>query len=122
MRANKTEPATPVTAAVTLYVPNKELAVNTVEVATPVESGTAVFTPPAKVPEAPLEAGAVNVTVTPVTGLLFESVTKTLSGLEKATPGAAVCGVPLTTVKFAGAPVKLVIVTGPDSAPTLAVI
>ena len=84
------------------------------------ESGTAVFTPPANVPEAPLEAGAVKVTVTPVTGLLFASVTRTLSGLEKATPGAAVCGVPLTIVKFAGAPGKLVIVTEPDSAPTVA--
>ena len=51
-----------------------ELAVNAGAVAMPCPFVVAVFTPPAKVPLAPL-AGAVNVTVTPLKGLFSESVT-----------------------------------------------
>src|SRR6266478_2173976 len=53
------------------------LAVNIAEVATPLALVTAVFTPPANVPLAPVCAGAVNVTVTPETGLLPASFTVT---------------------------------------------
>ena len=69
------------------------LAVNTAEVATPEALVTAVFTPPANVPEAPL-LGAVKVTVTPLTGCPVELVTVTASGLPNAIPTAALCGVP----------------------------
>jgi hypothetical protein len=48
--------------------------VNTAEVATPLPFVIAVLTPPANVPLAPLP-GAVNVTVTPGTGLLEASLT-----------------------------------------------
>jgi hypothetical protein len=50
------------------------LAVNVTDVATPLAFVVAVFTPPANVPLAPLP-GAVNVTVTPETGLLDASLT-----------------------------------------------
>jgi hypothetical protein len=72
--------------------------VNVVEVATPLALVVAivVFVPFAKVPLAP-EAGAVNVTVTPLTGIpsgdpLF--VTVATSGAN-AVLTAALCGVPL---------------------------
>jgi hypothetical protein len=54
------------------------LAVNAGEVATPLElvAAVATFVAPAKVPLAP-EAGAVNVTVTPLTG--FESLSTTVA-------------------------------------------
>jgi hypothetical protein len=49
-------------------------AVNTAAVATPLVFVVAVFTPPANVPLAP-DPGAVNVTITPLTGLPKASVT-----------------------------------------------
>ena len=93
---------------------------NTAEVATPVAPVTAVFAAPAKVPDAPLAAGAVKTTVAPTTGLLLLSVTNTFRGLEKATPGAAVCGVPLTTPRLAAGPATFVMVTVVESAPAVA--
>jgi hypothetical protein len=74
-------------------VPAVEFAVNTGEVATPLELVVAVFTPPAKLPLAPDE-GAVNVTVTPLAGDPFV-VTVATSGAANAVPTVALCGVPL---------------------------
>src|SRR5258708_20177092 len=45
---------------------------------------TAVFTPPANVPLAPVCAGAVKVTVTPETGLLLASFTVACSAVRTA--------------------------------------
>jgi hypothetical protein len=56
------------------------LAVNTAEVATPLAFVVAVLAPPANVPLGPVCAGAVNVTVTPETGLLPASFTVTCNG------------------------------------------
>jgi hypothetical protein len=67
--------------------------VNTAEVATPEALVTAEFTPPANVPEAPLP-GAVNVTVTPLTGFPFESSTVAARRLANAVFTVAVWGVP----------------------------
>src|SRR6202162_2475565 len=78
------------------------LAVNTAEVATPLAFVTAVFTPPANVPLAPVCAGAVNVTVTPETGLPPESVTSAWSVDPRAVLIGALCGVPLETAMLAG--------------------
>src|SRR5271166_2959501 len=83
------------------------LAVNTAEVATPEALVIAVFTPPAKAPLAPLP-GAVNVTVTPLTGLPPESLTVATSGAPKAVLIVAFCGVPLAAVIDAAAPALLV--------------
>jgi hypothetical protein len=55
------------------------LAVKTADVATPEAFVTAVLAPPAKVPLAP-DGGAVNVTVTPLTGFPFASFTVATSG------------------------------------------
>src|ERR1700693_2783288 len=82
------------------------LAVNAGAVAIPLAFVVAVFTP-ANVPLAPL-LGAVNVTVTPLTGLLLASLTMATSGLAKAAVTAALCGDPLDTVIEAGAPAVLV--------------
>lgn len=70
------------------------MAVNAVAVATPLASVVAivVFVALANVPLAPL-AGAVNVTVTPGTGLLLASLTVTASRVEKAVVTFADCGV-----------------------------
>lgn len=83
----------PETEAVTAYAPAVEFAVNTAEVAFPVESVVAVFFPPAKVPLAP-EDGAVKVTVTP---LVADPpvVTVATKGAANAVLTVAVCGDPL---------------------------
>jgi hypothetical protein len=70
--------------------------VNTAEVATPLAFVVAVFTPPAKVPLAPV-AGAVNVTTTPLVGDP-PVVTVATSGAANAALTAALCGVPLVAV------------------------
>jgi hypothetical protein len=67
----------------------------------------AVVTPPAKVPLAPLD-GAVNVTVTPLTGLLNESFTVACSCVAKAVFTVALCGVPAVAAMLAAAPARLV--------------
>ena len=83
------------------------LAVKTGAVATPSEFVVAVFTPPAKVPLAPLD-GAVNVTVTLLTGLFPASFTVACSCVVKAVLIVALCGVPAVAVMLAAVPVKLV--------------
>ena len=65
---------------------------------------------PENVALAPLE-GALNVTVTPVTGLPDESATSACSGLPKLVPTVVDCGVPLTAEIVAGIPVALPVVT-----------
>ena len=80
---------------------------NTADVATPLLFVVAVFTPPAKLPLAP-DAGAVNVTVTPCTGLPPLSFTVATSGAANAVLIAALCGVPLVAVIDAAAPAVLV--------------
>src|ERR1700751_4689024 len=84
------------------------LAVNTTEVATPLALVTAVFTPPANVPLAPVCAGAVNVTVTPETGLLPASFTVACNAVLNAVLVAALCGVPAVAVIAAAVPEVLV--------------
>ena len=53
-------------------------------------------------------AGAANVTVTPLTGLLPASRTVTCNGVAKAAVIAADCGVPPVAAMAAGGPVELV--------------
>jgi hypothetical protein len=89
------------------------------EVATPEALVTAVFTPPAKVPLAPLK-GAANVTVTPLKGLPPASFTVACKGLAKAVLIGALCGVPPVAAMDAGAPTvlvnaKLAVVASPDT-------
>jgi hypothetical protein len=67
----------------------------------------AVFTPPAKLPDAPL-LGAVNVTVTPLTAFPPESFTVATSALAKAVLTVALCGVPPVAVMEAALPAWLV--------------
>jgi hypothetical protein len=83
------------------------LAVKTAAVAAPDAFVVAVFTPPAKVPLAPL-AGAANVTVTPLTGLLNESFITACSCVGNALLIEALCGVPAVAVMLAAAPVRFV--------------
>jgi hypothetical protein len=83
------------------------LAVKTADVATPDAFVVAVLTPPANVPLAPL-AGAVNITITPLTKFPPESLTVTTSGVEKAVLMVVLCGVPLVAVIDDGLPVVFV--------------
>lgn len=99
--------ATPETDAVTVYEPAVLFAVKDVEVATPAAFVSAVFTPPANVPLAPMP-GAVKVTVTPLTRLLRESFTVAWSGAANAELTATLCGVPEAAVILAAGPAKLV--------------
>ena len=80
---------------------------NTAEVATPELLLTAVFTPPANVPDAPL-LGAVKVTVTPLTGLPPASFTVTCRRSENAVLIAVLCESPFETLIEAGGPAVLV--------------
>ena len=86
-------------------------------VATPLLFVVAVVAvcPPANVPLAPL-AGAVNVTVTPLSGLLLASLTVAASAVAKAVFTVALCAVPAVAVMLAGGgvftvKVKLVVCT-----------
>jgi len=81
--------------------------VNTADVATPEALVTAVLTPPAKVPLGP-EPGAVNVTVTPLTGLPLASFTVATNGAAKGVVTAALCPEPLVAVIDAAGPAVLV--------------
>jgi len=99
--------ATPETVAVTVYEPAAPLAVKTAAVATPDAFVVAVFAPPANVPLGPLP-GAANVTVTPLTGLLPESVTVTCNWTAKALLIVAFCGVPALSTMLAGGLPKFV--------------
>jgi hypothetical protein len=94
--------ATPPTEVVTVYGPVTPLAVKVADVATPLELLTAVVTPPAKVPLAPLPGGT-KFTVMPEIGLLNESFTVTWSGEPNAVLTVALWGVPPVAEKI-GAP------------------
>jgi hypothetical protein len=84
------------------------LAVNAVAVATPLLLVVAVaVAKPPNVPLAPL-AGAVNVTTTPLTGLLLVSFTVAWSAVANAVLTVALCGVPAVAVMLAGVPAVLV--------------
>ena len=83
------------------------MAVKTAAVAIPDAFVVAVLTPPVKAPLAPL-AGAVNVTKTPLAGLLKESFTVACSCVAKAVLIEALCGVPAVAAMLAAAPVRLV--------------
>jgi len=97
----------PAALATTLYGPPAvAFAVNTADVATPLVV-VAVFTPPAKVPLAPLP-GAVNVTTTPFTGLFPASVTVATNGAPNAVLIDALCPEPLVTTTFAAGPTVFV--------------
>ena len=67
---------------------------------------TAVFTPPANVPLAPV-AGTSNVTVAPLTGDPF-AITVATNGAANAALTVALCGVPLVGVIDMTAPVMFV--------------
>ena len=83
------------------------LAVKTAARATPEAFVTAVFTPPANVPLAPLP-GAVNVTFTPLTPLPKESLTVACNCVAKVVLMDALCGVPAVAVMLEAAPTKFV--------------
>lgn len=100
-------PETPEADAVTVYGPTVVLAVKVGAVAMPCAFVMAVFVIPANVPLAPI-AGAVNVTVTPLTGLCCESVTVACNGVAKALLMAAFCRVPALAKIFAAGPGRLV--------------
>ena len=90
----------PVALATTLYGPPAvAFAVNVVEVATPLVFVVAIVdaVPFANVPLAPL-AGAVKVTVTPLTGLFRESLNVAWRGVANAVLMPALCGVPPVAV------------------------
>jgi hypothetical protein len=97
--------------ATTLYGPPAvALAVNVVDVATPlplVGGAVVVAVPFANVPLAPLP-GAVKVTVTPLTGLFPASVTVATKGAANALLIAALCPEPLVTTTFAAGPARFV--------------
>jgi hypothetical protein len=98
----------PVALATTLYGPPAvAFAVNVADVAIPLALVVAMFTPPANVPLAPLP-GAVNVSTTPLTGLLKESLTVACSGAVNAVLTLAFCGVPAVAAMLAGGPARLV--------------
>src|SRR2546430_1746191 len=94
--------AAPGADAVTVYGPPAvPLAVNVAAVATPLQFVVAVYTPPAKVPLAPLP-GTVNVTTTPLTRLFAASRTVACSGVANAVLTVALCPEPLVTATVAG--------------------
>src|SRR5436853_74434 len=93
---------TPLTRAATVYEPAVLLAVKVGVLARPDVLVAAVteVPSPAKVPLAP-EFGAVNVTVTPGTGLLLASVTVAWNCVVKAVVMVVLCGVPAVAVMLA---------------------
>ena len=80
---------------------------NTPDVATPEAFvlTVIVFIPPVKVPLAPV-AGAVKVTAMPLSRFPPASFTVAVSGLAKAAPATAVCGVPPVAAMVAGGPTR----------------
>jgi len=91
------------------------------EVATPFEPvvSVSVTVPFAKVPLAP-DAGAVNVTTTPLTGFESASTTVATSGAANAALTAALCPDPLVAVIVAAVPavfvrLKLAVVDTPET-------
>ena len=89
--------------AVTVYDPVTPLAVNAGDLATPCALVLTVFTPPAKVPLAPL-LGALKVIMTFCTGLPNVSFNVAESACGKAVLIGVLCGVPPVAVSDAGVP------------------
>ncbi len=84
------------------------MAVRTGAVAIPLALVAAVaVSDPLKAALAPV-AGAVNVTVTPLTGLLFTSFTVACSAVENTVVMPALCGVPAVAEMVDGDPAVLV--------------
>jgi len=100
---------TPATVAVTVNAPAILLAVNAGAGATPCVFVITVakFVPPAKVPLAPL-AGAVKLTVTPLTAFPLASLTVACSGSAKPLLIVTLCPEPAVVVTLAAGPAKLV--------------
>jgi hypothetical protein len=111
---------TPGAVAVTAKAPAAMFAVNATDVAMPEPLVIAVFTPPAKIPLAPL-AGARNVTVTPLTGLPTESCTSAAKGNGNVVPTPVLCPDPLDTVIDAAPLLVRVKLAGVEAPGTLAV-
>src|SRR5215831_145603 len=86
--------------------PTVELAVNVGAVAMP-DASVVTVAEAAKVPLAPA-AGAVKVTLWPAIALLDASVRRRERALANAAPAMALCPLPLTIVKFASEPLRLV--------------
>jgi len=110
VKANAAAVATPLTVALTLYIPALAFAVNAGAVATPfaLVLMLAVAPPPAKVPLGP-EPGAVKVTVALGTAFPPASFTVTASALANAALIVADCGVvPAFAVIVVAAPAVLV--------------
>jgi len=100
--------ATPATVADTVKLPATTFAVNAGAVAVPLALVTAVaVADPPNLPLAPL-AGAVNVTVTPLNGLLLASFTVACSAVPYAVLTTALCGVPAVAAMLAAEPAVLV--------------
>jgi hypothetical protein len=95
---------TPLTEAVTVYEPTVEFA-TAVTLAEPLASVVTVV--PERVADAPV-VGAANVTETPLSRLLKESVTTTWRGTAKGARTVVLCGVPATVWITAGAPAEIV--------------
>src|SRR5439155_1618292 len=101
-------PVAPATIAAPLYGPPAVLLdLNILPTGPPSELVVAVFTPPAKVPLAPLP-GTVNVTTTPLTRLFAASRTVACSGVANAVLTVALCPEPLVTTTVAAGPAKFV--------------
>ncbi|MBI5953998.1 MAG: hypothetical protein HY865_20270 [Chloroflexi bacterium] len=98
----------PIAVADTSYAPNWSLAVNAAEVAYPLSSVVTTFVEPVlwKVPLAPL-GGAVNVILTPLTGLPFSSSAVTLKGLINGEFGTALCLLPLMIDMLVAGPASM---------------
>src|SRR6187549_1884918 len=105
--------------AVTLYEPAMPLAVKAGAVAMPLALVTTVALA-ANVPEAPVE-GAVKVTLTPLSGLLPASATRTCMAVANCVFTVALCGVPAVAVIVAAVPAVLVRAKVVLSAPAVAV-
>jgi hypothetical protein len=100
-------PGTPATDAMTLYDPAVAFAVSMADIAMPDAFVTAVFAPPTKVADGPLD-GAVNVTVTPLTALPAPSRTVAVRRFANAVLMAADCGVPPVAMMEAAPPAVFV--------------
>ena len=105
VNSNAAAVATPLTVALTLYVPEVAFAANAGAVATPfaVVLMLTVAPPPAKVPLGP-EPGAVKVTVAPGTAFPPASFTMACRFVAKVVLIVVLCGVPAVAVMVAGGP------------------
>jgi hypothetical protein len=108
VRLKPAEVETPGTLANRVHPPACPLAVNAGAVAIPLALVIAVAVyDPLKVALAPVE-GAVNVTVTPLSALLFTSFTVACSAVAYTVLTVALCGAPAVALMLKGVPAKLV--------------